>query len=643
MNNNDGSNNDRTESLRGTSAEIDLLLNKLARNDLGESGMARLGELLTESEEARWAYIHAIHLTEGIKRWSKSQGEVDVSAIVDLLSQSVDPQDRELATEIEHQAINNPLLNRQSERDSSSSVDAQEPTYLDSRPTPTRIGGNPSDGVRPAWKRFGNRWAGLAVAASLLAALYWYGSPQQGDAPIFNEGNLAVNQTPANKVAYRLDDSEQVVARVTSATVDVSWSHGKEPQDFLMRLRPGDVIGVDKGFIQIQFSDGAHLVVESPAALQVTSATSARLMEGRVVGRADNGNFTLLTPTATVVDIGTEFGVGVSSAGTDVRVFEGEVHVHPLLGSVKPSSVKKLQRGMWVRIDPKGLSNSHPEPTQQHFQRSFGQPERSLVDATSVSLLDLLSGHESTQQPIAGSIDPKTGYWGRPPWLDPLRTEAQRGDTQFSSTDWNPMVDGVFIPRSNAREMQIDSDGHMVYLPPNSGSTWGPIWARRRFEQTSKRTLLSSTPQGYWGAAALSNVLKRLQQTSDGLMGLHANVGITFDLDAVREARARNLKSFRAIAVNLDTSPAGHSRGEDSPNGDSFADLRIFVDGKLRYSRLEFGRRDGDAGIVVALSDEDRFLTIVTTDAGTDPVFDHVVLIDPILEYEPPKPQPDRA
>ncbi|MGI9455036.1 MAG: FecR domain-containing protein [Aeoliella sp.] len=636
------------ENQQGAAKGLDTLLTGLAQNDLSEADISRLCKLLTESEEARWAYIHEVHLREGIIRWSRTQREADVWAVVDLLRQSDDSQDKELAAELEHQAIDDALLRREA-------VAGQQTAVQQTGYQQTGASGGRDDTLAPVWLGDGwlgngrsrRRWAGSvigAIAASLLVALFWQGSPQQGDAPISNEEKLAVNPVPANKTAYGLADSENVVARGTSATGDVSWSRGQAPQDFLMRLRPGDVVGIEKGLIQLEFSDGALLVVESPAALQVTGATSARLMQGRVVGRADNGNFTLLTPTANVVDIGTEFGVGVSSGGTDVTVFEGEVHVYPPLGSIDTGSVQKLQQGMSVRIDSQGLSNSSPQPNQQYFQRSFGGPDGSSLEENSLSLLDLVSGHKTTHQRIAGSIDPQTGYWGRPPWVDPQRTAAQRGDTQFAQTDWNPMVDGVFIPRANAREMQIDSDGHMVYLPPNNGSTWGPIWARRRFNLEYEQALLSADRPGYWGDGALSQVLERLQQTNDGLMGLHANVGITFDLKAVRESRYREPTYFKAVVATLDSSPAGHSPSGDSSDAVSVADLRVFVDGKLRYSRLQFGRGDGDADIIVALSNEDRFLTIVTTDAGADPVFDHVVLIDPVLEYVPlPMPQPDRT
>lgn len=615
------------ENPDGSANELKGLLSRLAQNDIDQAGIARLCVLLSESEEARWAYLHSVHLSEGIKRWSRVQGESDIWAVVNRLRQSDDIQDEELADELEKLALQDALT-------SGESLIAHSAQLAQGRLETTKS--DLAHRSRP-WQRK----AALVTAVALLFAVsLWRVSPLLEKKPI----NAALDQTgknsPVRNVVYAFSDSEHVVARVTSTTGNVLWLQGREPQDFLMRFRPGDVFGTEQGLIQLEFTSGALLIVESPAVMQVTSANSARLIQGRIVGKADNGNFTLLTPTASVVDIGTEFGVGVSDVGTDVTVFEGEVHVHPLLGKISTESIQKLQSGMTVRIDSQGQSALGEQADQQFFHRSFDRSPSETLDLNLISLLDLISGHDSTQQRIAGSIDPKTGYWGRPPWLDPQRKKAQRGDTQFAQTDWNPMVDGVFIPRSNAREMQIDSDGHMVYLPPNNGSTWGPIWARRRIDLASEKTFLSTSEQDQWGAGALSKVLERLQKTRDGLMGLHANVGITFDLDAVRESRSRELQYFKADVANLD----GSQRDDVATVAGSVADLRIFVDGKLRYSRLQFGREDGEAPIHVALSNEDRFLTIVTTDAGSDPVFDHVVLIDPLLECTPPPAaQPDQA
>lgn len=602
-------------------SELQSLLAKRTEGALSQTDLARVAQLLKESSDARIAYVDAVHLDEGIRRWSHQQGEADVLTVVDLL-QNADGQ--EFATRVGDSgelAANDVAAVRD---------------YFESR---TRLSSDRESASIRSMPMTHLIWRGMAAfaiaAALLLAFSLWRNETPRHDSPDFAKSPFSGN-LPVNNVIHQFADSENVVARVTSGTNDLRWAQGRGPLDFLMRFYPGDVLGIEQGMVQLEFSSGATLVVEAPAVLQVTGATSARLVHGRVVGEAENGNFTLLTPTANVVDIGTEFGVDVSGEGTDVTVFEGEVHVHPLLGQVNAASIQKLQEGMSVRIDSRGLSKSAGDEMQLRFRRSLHGLLESNEIEQGVSMLDLLGGNDAIHHQIAGSIDPKTGYWGRPPWLDPRLKRSQRGDTQFTQADWNPMVDGVFIPRANAREMQIDSDGHMVYLPPNSGSSWGPIWARRRFGSSDGQALLSSSEQAYWGAGVLAQVIEQLQQSRAGLMGLHANVGITFDLNAVRQSRARQINYFKAVVANLDSS-SNDDLGSDS----SMADLRIFVNGKLRYSRLQFGRGDGEAAINIAISDEDRFLTIVTTDAGSNPLFDHVVLIDPTLEYAPPPQVPE--
>ena len=81
----------------------------------------------------------------------------------------------------------------------------------------------------------------------------------------------------------------------------------------------------------------------------------------------------LSTPSATVVDIGTEFGVDVGRSGTDVTVFDGEVHVHGMLSDKGSSSMRRLKQGMSVRIDPRGLPQRLLGLSESQYNRQFFQ------------------------------------------------------------------------------------------------------------------------------------------------------------------------------------------------------------------------------------------------------------------------------
>ncbi len=578
------------------------LLEKLHADCLTSAEFAQLESALSNDEKLRWQFVHDIHLRAGLIKWAKSHGVASEQSLIELLNKGRSETTVASVTELLERGV-------LGESDDSS-----------------------SDSM---WSGPGLLIKSVAFT-TLLVALFLISRPLIFDSSdskstsathdslsnaSLGDGVLPVHNEDA------LSESRNVVARVVWTTNDTTWSNAARPTDFLLRLRPGDIIGTNSGFVKIEFSDGARLILHSPSLLQVTSATSAHLIRGQVAGRAQNGNFTLSTPSASVVDIGTEFGVGVNAQGTAVTVFEGEVHVHSMLRSTTAGPFRRLTEGMSLKVAPNGTTL--PVKSKVEYRREFSQGSIPLDDPNTISLLDLIAGQNGPQQVAAGSIDPLSGYWGRLPWADPNATRKRRGDTQYTPTHWNAAVDGVFIPRSNAREMQIDSDGHVVYLPPNSGETWGPIWARRRSDLDTDYQV-SLNRNDAWGRGKLERVIERLGQSQSGILGLHANVGITFDLDAIRSSNGNHVEKLEASVSNLGASLSGESDA-------SLVDLRIFVDGKLRYSRIAFCFSDGEDALSVAVDDGDRFVTVVVTDAGGDSSLDHAVLIDPVfrLQTEP--------
>ena len=94
------------------------------------------------------------------------------------------------------------------------------------------------------------------------------------------------------------------------------------------------------------------------------------------------------------------------------------------------------------------------------------------------------------------------------------------------------------------------------------------------------------------------------------MLDLHANKGITFDLEAIRRANPGwKIVRFRSVAGNTDKGlrKKGHS---------VFADLWVFVDGEVRFQRREINPYNGAMPAVIPLGDKDRFLTLAATDGG---------------------------
>jgi hypothetical protein len=116
-------------------------------------------------------------------------------------------------------------------------------------------------------------------------------------------------------------------------SMGVVWSDSSSP------LFAGDVLGDDeqflkKGFIRVRMNDGAAAVLEGPAEFRLERENQLFLLQGKLTASVPREavGFTVRTPSATIVDYGTEFGVTVDKhAITETHVQKGRVEMR--LGS----------------------------------------------------------------------------------------------------------------------------------------------------------------------------------------------------------------------------------------------------------------------------------------------------------------------
>ena len=156
-----------------------------------------------------------------------------------------------------------------------------------------------------------------------------------------------------------------VLAHVASESADCEWSldqHSEAPRDTICS---GDMIRVARGKIQLSYNNGTVLTLHGPALFEVISDMRGRALLGRLTAKIGKGaeGFSVLTPRATVIDLGTELGIEVDDAGaTDVVGARGvskwlmslrSVH-RPHSASVAPPPVERtLQRnGVGVQHAP---------------------------------------------------------------------------------------------------------------------------------------------------------------------------------------------------------------------------------------------------------------------------------------------------
>lgn len=151
---------------------------------------------------------------------------------------------------------------------------------------------------------YGSIAALVAVTVSIIAAFVDRSSP---------ETNQSIELPP-------------IVAKLTRV-VNADFTEHQSEMTIGTRIRAGR-IQLSRGMAEIEFEEGASLIIEGPAVVDLDSIRSAYLRSGKVVGHVPKGGegFTVKTDSATIIDLGTEFAVDASrSGGTRVHVFNGKV------------------------------------------------------------------------------------------------------------------------------------------------------------------------------------------------------------------------------------------------------------------------------------------------------------------------------
>ena len=138
-------------------------------------------------------------------------------------------------------------------------------------------------------------------------------------------------------------------------------------------ISAGRQINLSRGLLVLEFNSGAELTLNGPATLIATSDKSAHLLDGQLSARVPprGRGFTIETHAGDFVDLGTEFGMIVSTDGAvETHVFEGKVNAKPVLAGVKDMKNVMLETGVaWAR-SASGAVNEALDAQPERFMRS---------------------------------------------------------------------------------------------------------------------------------------------------------------------------------------------------------------------------------------------------------------------------------
>lgn len=400
----------------------------------------------------------------------------------------------------------------------------------------------------------------------------------------------------------------------------------------------GDRFALASGLMEITYDTGAKVILQGPCTYEIDSAAGGYLAVGKVTARVEkqeerrtkdeglsdsrssfpipHSYFAIRTPTALVTDLGTEFGVEVSEQGdTMSHVFRGSVEMRPVgmdEGDTKGARVLHADESARVGRAEQGRVTTPGPNASIAFVREMPRRKQAVFD-----LLDAIAGGDGLSGKRDAGIDPTNG---RLLTISSAKTTFPVGDGKYHRVEGCPFVDGVFIPDGRRGPVRISSSGlTFAGFPPTANGASGEI---------SVGNSTDARPFAGWNhyPAVLDGV--DYSQPDRGALYLHANKGITFDLDAIRRVNPdQRIRRFRTVAGNTET--------ESAKGRASTADLWVLIDGAERFSRQRISQADGAFDIVVSIVNTDRWLTLAATDGGDGIGADWIVFGSPRLELTP--------
>jgi hypothetical protein len=421
-------------------------------------------------------------------------------------------------------------------------------------------------------------------------------------------------------------------------------NHKSEIRNHESLLHLGDRLALRSGLLEITYDAGAKVILQGPVRYEVESPAGGYLSVGKLTAklekklevrgrRSESANqkseirnqelFAVRTPTAVVTDLGTEFGVEVSKAGdTTSHVFRGSVEFKVLgVNAGKEGNAVVVRENESVETDRKGAT----EAQGVAVRRVHVDPKRFVRRLPSapntVDLLDIVAGGDGTGHHRERGIDPTCGM------EDPVFiAEFRPSDRDYHRARTYALIDGTFVPNGGDGPVVIDSAQHTFDGFPHTDAkaAYGSIWARAAGVREDRR---AKDPH-YWVYFTGPN--RQYTPEGRGLLGLHANVGVTFNVEAIRAKHAgQGPTFFRGLAGLAD------ARGQ-YPDEKRRVDLWIFVEGRLMLKQPQIRPQDGAIPLRVAIGPRDRFLTIAVTDGGNGvDDLDWFFVGDPVLEMGP--------
>ncbi|HDS84050.1 MAG TPA: hypothetical protein ENN97_02490 [Phycisphaerales bacterium] len=374
-------------------------------------------------------------------------------------------------------------------------------------------------------------------------------------------------------------------------SLNAKWADPPQSMRHGTRLQTGsEMLLLREGLATLAFDNDATVVLEGPAEFQILTSDQINLNYGRIYAiiPPQAYGFLVNTPTAKIIDLGTEFGVQQDMHGnTELHVVRGKTS---LVSGVRGSRINVyVEAGDAKRLDARVGQLEDIVCDATLFARHIDSDTQFVWRGQNkLDLADIVGGGNGFG---TGQLDTGINPTSSRPASVLLETQSAPND--FRPVLFNPYIDGVFIPDGRTPQI-ISTEGHLFEAcPPTSGHCFNNVLnAVRLYDFQAFRGM----PQPS-GPSAFKCLL------------LHANIGVTYDLQALRALLpdANFVRFVSRFGIEKEAMRPALSN----------ADFWILVDGRLQYKKTQVGWGEF-YDIELPLSEQNRFLTLVVTD-GQDP------------------------
>jgi ferric-dicitrate binding protein FerR (iron transport regulator) len=388
--------------------------------------------------------------------------------------------------------------------------------------------------------------------------------------------------------------------RTLGMLVDSANAKWEVPVDQTGKLRAGQMT-LEEGYARIKLNKGAEVILQAPSTFNLRSTNRMFLESGWITAKVPPAatGFTVKTPDSSIIDFGTEFGLLAGDAGnTEVHVFDGRIDFEQAGPAARP---QRLIKNEAITVAADGQTERVAVQQRPHlFVRTMPARDGFAVPGRRLSLADMVGAGNGLDTGVWGQgIDASTGQ------IASRRTILRKNDNGFVLVPSLPFIDGVFVPDSNDGSVVVTSTGiQFEQCPKTSGTSYESIVNGATFQ-------LGASGEIHYGQLAGRAYDTRTSPS----IGMHPNAGITFNLDAVRDAMPEaQIRRFRA-RCGVSENVVRFAQGDAGPNTIEVT-FWVLVDGQPRFSRTLGVVSAQSEQIDVPIGPRDRFLTLATTTPG---------------------------